>query len=88
MAIEYGWQNRTVIGHHQKDSNTLELIEKDLPILTRESDALFLLTRDQFFSISTPQISNVLTNYLKYNRVIKLISHNIFYIKMRCLFLN
>ncbi|NLE30730.1 ATP-dependent Clp protease ATP-binding subunit [Candidatus Dojkabacteria bacterium] len=69
MAIEYGWQNRTVIGHHQKDSNTLELIEKDLPILTKESDALFLLTRDQFFSISTPQISNVLTNYLKYNRI-------------------
>ena len=69
MAIEYGWQNRTVIGHHQKDSNTLALIEKELPILTKESDALFLLTRDQFFSISTPQISNVLTNYLKYNRI-------------------
>lgn len=69
MAIEYGWQNRTVIGHHQKDSNTLKIIEKDLPILTKESDALFLLTRDQFFSISTPQISNVLTNYLKYERI-------------------
>ncbi len=69
MAIDYGWQNRTVIGHHEKDSNRIGLIERELPILTKESDALFLVTRDQFFTISTPQISNVLSNYLKYKRV-------------------
>jgi ATP-dependent Clp protease ATP-binding subunit ClpC len=68
MSIDYGWQNRTVVGHHAKDVNTFKVIEKDLPILTKESDALFLVTRDQFFSISTPQISNVLANYLKYKK--------------------
>ncbi len=82
MSIDYGWQNRTVIGHHEKDSNTFKLILGDLPILTKESDALFLITRDQFFSISTPQISNIITNYLKYKKVydnIRLIA-NIFLI--------
>lgn len=69
MSIDYGWQNRTVIGHHEKDSNNFKLITEQLPILTKESDALFLVTRDQFFSISTPQISNVLTNYLKYKKI-------------------
>ncbi len=68
MSIDYGWQNRTVVGHHNKDDNSFALIEKELPILTKESDALFLTTRDQFFTISTPQISNVLTNYLKYKK--------------------
>jgi len=69
MSIDYGWQNRTVVGHHEKDSNTFKIIDKELPILTKESDALFLVTRDQFFSISTPQISNVLANYLKYKKI-------------------
>ena len=69
MSIDYGWQNRTVVGHHEKDSNKFKLITEQLPILTKESDALFLVTRDQFFSISTPQISNVLANYLKYKKV-------------------
>jgi len=68
MAIDYGWQNRTLIGYHSKDSNTFGIVEKEFPILTKESDALFLLTRDQFFTISTPQISNVLINYLKYQK--------------------
>ncbi len=78
MAIDYGWQNRTVLGHHEKDSNRVELIEKELPILTRESDALFLVSRDQFFTVSTLQISNVLANYLKYkktNNKLRLISN-------------
>lgn len=78
MAIDYGWQNRTVLGHHEKDSNRVELIEKELPILTRESDALFLVSRDQFFTVSTLQISNVLANYLKYkktNNQLRLISN-------------
>ncbi len=69
MAIDYGWQNRTVIGHHEKDKDIFKLLEGELPILTNESDALFLITRDQFFTVSTPQISNVLTNYLKYKKV-------------------
>ncbi len=68
MAIDYGWQNRTVIGSHSKDSNTFGLVDKTLPILTRESDALFLITRDQFFTVSTPQISNVLANFSKYTK--------------------
>jgi hypothetical protein len=68
MAIDYGWQNRTLIGYHSKDSNNFGLVEKEYPILTKESDALFLLTRDQFFTVSTPQISNVLTNYLQYKK--------------------
>lgn len=68
MAIDYGWQNRTVIGYHAKDSNTFGIVDKTLPILTKESDALFLITRDQFFTISTPQISNVLANFSRYTR--------------------
>lgn len=68
MAIDYGWQNRTLIGYHSKDSDTFGVVQKEFPILTKESDALFLLTRDQFFTISTPQISNVLTNYLRYQK--------------------
>lgn len=68
MAIDYGWQNRTLIGSHSKDSNKFSIVQKDYPILTKESDALFLLTRDQFFTVSTPQISNVLTNYLRYQK--------------------
>lgn len=68
MAIDYGWQNRTLIGFHSKDSNTFGVVSKEYPILTKESEALFLLTRDQFFTISTPQVSNVLTNYLRYER--------------------
>lgn len=69
MAIDYGWQNRTVIGVHSKDEDTFAIIKGDLPILTKESEALFLLTRDQFFTISTPQISNVLANYKRYKSV-------------------
>lgn len=68
MAIDYGWQNRTLIGFHFKDSNTFGVVQKEYPILTKESEALFLLTRDQFFTISTPQISNVLTNFLRYQK--------------------
>jgi len=68
MAIDYGWQNRTLIGYHSKDSNTFGVLQKEYPILSKESDALFLLTRDQFFTVSTPQISNVLTNYLRYQK--------------------
>lgn len=66
MAIDYGWQNRTVIGYHAKDTDTFGLIDKKLPIITKESDALFLITRDQFFTISTPQITNVLKNFTRY----------------------
>lgn len=66
MAIDYGWQNRTILGYHSKDSNTFGLIEGESPILTKESEAIFLLTRDHFFTIDTPQISNVTANYLRY----------------------
>jgi ATP-dependent Clp protease ATP-binding subunit ClpA len=66
MAIDYGWQNRTVLGYHSKDSDKYGVITKDLPILTKELEALFLVTRNHYFTISTPQISNVVTNFLRF----------------------
>jgi ATP-dependent Clp protease ATP-binding subunit ClpC len=66
MAIDYGWQNRTILGYHSKDSNTYGVISKDYPILTKELQAMFLVTRNHYFTISTPQISNVVTNFLRF----------------------
>ncbi|MCD4756215.1 ATP-dependent Clp protease ATP-binding subunit [bacterium] len=65
MAIDYGWQNRTILGYHSRDNNTYGVIDKELPILTKELDAMFLVTRNHYFTISTPQISNVISNYLR-----------------------
>ncbi|MCD4811651.1 ATP-dependent Clp protease ATP-binding subunit [bacterium] len=65
MAIDYGWQNRTILGYHSRDNNSYGVIEKELPILTKELDAMFLVTRNHYFTISTPQISNVITNSLR-----------------------
>ena len=66
MSIEYGNRNKTLIGFHSKDNNKIGIIEKDFPILTKESEALFLLTRDHFFTITTPQIESLTKNYDKY----------------------
>lgn len=66
MAIDYGWQNRTVLGYHSRDNNTYGVVDKKLPILTKELDAMFLVTRNHYFTISTPQISNVITNFLRF----------------------
>ena len=66
MAIDYGWQNRTILGYHSKDSDTYGIISKEYPILTKELEAMFLVTRNHYFTISTPQISNVVTNFLRF----------------------
>lgn len=68
MGIEYGTRNKTLIGYHSKDTNKIALIEKDLPILTKESEALFLLTRDHYFTITTPQIESLTKNFDKYRK--------------------
>jgi ATP-dependent Clp protease ATP-binding subunit ClpC len=68
MAIDYGWQNRTILGYHSKDSNTYGVIKDKLPVLTKELDAIFLVTRNHYFTISTPQISNVVTNFLRHQK--------------------
>jgi len=68
MAIDYGWQNRTILGYHSRDNDTYGVIEKNPPILTKELDAMFLVTRNHYFTISTPQISNVVTNFLRFQK--------------------
>jgi ATP-dependent Clp protease ATP-binding subunit ClpA len=68
MAIDYGWQNRTVLGYHSKDSDTYGIITDKFPVLTKELEAMFLVTRNHYFTISTPQISNVITNFLRYEK--------------------
>lgn len=68
MSIEYSWQNRTVCGYHSKDSNQMGIIENGHPILTKENDAIFLITRDHFFTVSTPQIKKVIYNFLRYQK--------------------
>jgi ATP-dependent Clp protease ATP-binding subunit ClpC len=68
MAIDYGWQNRTILGYHSKDSNTYGVITDKFPVLTKELEAMFLVTRNHYFTISTPQISNVITNFLRYQK--------------------
>jgi ATP-dependent Clp protease ATP-binding subunit ClpC len=69
MAIDYGWQNRTILGYHSKDSDNYGVISKELPVLTKESEAMFLVTRNHYFTITTPQISNVVRNFLKQQRI-------------------
>jgi len=67
MGVEYTHRNKTLIGFHSKDTDKIGLLEKDFPILTKESEALFLLTRDHHFSITTPQITILTQNYNKYH---------------------
>ncbi len=67
MSIEYGNRNKTLIGFHSKDTDKIGLLEKDFPVLTKESEALFLLTRDHCFTISTPQIESLTKNYDRYH---------------------
>jgi ATP-dependent Clp protease ATP-binding subunit ClpC len=68
MAIDYGWQNRTILGYHSKDSDKYGVISNKFPVLTKELEAMFLVTRNHYFTISTPQISNVITNFLRYQK--------------------
>ena len=68
MAIEYRNRNKTLLGYHSKDTDKFGLIEKDFPILTKESEALFLLTRDHFYTITTPQIDSLIKNSDRYRK--------------------
>ena len=68
MAIDYGWQNRTILGYHSKDNDRYGVISNKFPVLTKELEAMFLVTRNHYFTISTPQISNVITNFLRYQK--------------------
>jgi len=79
MALEYGNRNKTLIGFHSKDTNKIGLLEKDFPILTKESETIFLLTRDHNFSITTPQIDSLVKNHNRYGKfdLIKRIIANI-----------
>ena len=63
MALDFEMQQKTICGYHKKDSGKVGIIEKKYPILENENEANFLVTRDHFFSISTPALltaSNVL----------------------------
>ena len=67
MGMEYSNRNKTLIGFHSKDTDKIGLLEDKFPILTKESEALFLLTRDHYFSITTPQIKSLTQNYDRYH---------------------
>jgi hypothetical protein len=78
MAVDFGTKQKTLCGYHKRDTNEFGLIEGEYPILTNESDSTFLLTRDHFFSITTPQITKVLNNfqrYEKFNNIKRIISN-------------
>lgn len=68
MALDLGSRKKTLIGYHEKNKNSFGLIEKDFPITINENESLFTLTRDHFFTISSPQIESVLKNFLRYKR--------------------
>lgn len=55
--------NRTILGYHDKNSNTYSLVEKELPILNDEDYSPFLITRDHHYSISTKDIITLVNNY-------------------------
>ncbi|MGI5897954.1 MAG: AAA family ATPase [Candidatus Dojkabacteria bacterium] len=66
MGIELGSIKKSLIGHHNRTKNTFRLVENKYPLFDNENESLFLLTRDHFFSITSPQIDSVLTNFLRY----------------------
>ncbi len=68
MALDFGMQQKTICGYHKKDTNRVGIIEKKYPMIETENEATFMVTRDHFFSISTQQISSVLTNFLRYKK--------------------
>ncbi len=68
MAIEFTSKHKTITGIHNKEKNTFSIPKKGYPIPEDEDSSIFLLTRDNFFSISTPQISSLLTSNPKYEK--------------------
>lgn len=68
MAIEFGAKQKTIIGIHNKNKNSFSISKKEFVIPDNEDQSIFLLTRDNFFSISTPQIKYLLTSSPKYEK--------------------
>ncbi|MHC1716917.1 MAG: AAA family ATPase [Candidatus Dojkabacteria bacterium] len=66
MALDLGSTKKTLIGYHNKKKNSFGLIEKNFPVSVDEDESLFTLTRDHFFTITSPQIDSVLKNFLRY----------------------
>jgi ATP-dependent Clp protease ATP-binding subunit ClpC len=66
MALDFDTKKRTITGYHNKDKGEFGIIEGKYPIFEDEETSIFTLTRDHFFSISTPQIEAVLNNFLRY----------------------
>lgn len=68
MALEFESKQKTLVGVHNRKSNNFSVSKKDYPIPKDEDHSLFLLTRDNFFSISTPQITYLLESNPKYEK--------------------
>lgn len=68
MAIDFGSNHKTVIGMHNRKNNSFSVIEKKYLLPTDDNHSLFLLSRDHFFSITTPQVEYLLTSNPKYEK--------------------
>jgi ATP-dependent Clp protease ATP-binding subunit ClpA len=68
MALNFKGNKKTIIGYHNRDSGKSGIVENRFPILEDENESIFTLTRDHFFSITTPQIEAILNNSLRYKR--------------------
>lgn len=68
MAIDFGSNHKTVIGMHNRKNNSFSLIDKKYLLPTDDNHSLFLLSRDHFFSITTPQVEYLLTSNPKYEK--------------------
>lgn len=72
MELEFGSKQKTVIGIHNKERNTFSVAKKGYPIPSDENQSVFLITRDHFFSVTTPQISYLLYSNPKYEKFEKI----------------
>ncbi|MGI6443454.1 MAG: AAA family ATPase [Candidatus Dojkabacteria bacterium] len=68
MAMEFDSKEKTLVGIHNKKKNSYSIISKGFKIPEDEDQSIFLLTRDHFFSISTAQITSLLSNNPKYDK--------------------
>lgn len=68
MAMEFGSKQKTLIGIHNKERNSYSIVSKGFKTPEEEDKSIFLLTRDHFLTVSTPQISSLLGNNPKYDK--------------------
>jgi ATP-dependent Clp protease ATP-binding subunit ClpC len=68
MALDFDNKKRTITGYHQKNKGKFGVLEGKYPVFEDEETSTFTLTRDHFFSISSPQIEAVLNNFLRYKK--------------------